>query len=323
VKVDALASEEHFASHIRPVYERLPDDCRGAFFSSRKRLVTPSDRPTLVSSFGDLNAARQAGRPVILMEHGAGQTYRGLDGQLLRHTSYAGGRNRYGVVLALVPGPAARRAYEESGTLEGRAPVVEIGVPKLDVWHDGTLQPTLSSPPTVVVSFHWDCKVVPETRSAWRRFLPRVLPLAARNDVRVVMHAHPRLRRDVVPVYAKHELPYEPTFDRVLETASVYVCDNSSTMYEFASTGRPVVVLNDRIYRRDVEHGLRFWEASELGPHVAWTDESLVPAVQRALEDPERDRAARRAAVAVAYAHVDGRATDRAVAAILEHVVAG
>lgn len=318
-KIDALANEEHFAAHVRPVYERLPDDRRGAFFSSRRRLV-PSDRPTIVSSFGDLRAARAAGRPVVMVEHGAGQTYRGGDGKLLRHTSYAGGRDRYGVILALVPGPAARRAYEESGTLSPGVPIVEVGSPKLDTIHDGTIAPNLTTPPTVAISFHWDCRVVPETRSSWRRFLPRVLPIANRTDFRIVMHAHPRLRRDVLPVYAKHELPFEPSFDRILETASVYVCDNSSTMFEFASTGRPVVVLNDRIYRRDVEHGLRFWEASALGPHVRWQDESLEPAITRALSDSPEAREARRAAVALAYARVDGRATDRAVAAILEHV---
>jgi hypothetical protein len=54
----------------------------------------------------------------------------------------------------------------------------------------------------------------------------------------------------------------------VQRRAAVYVCDNSSSMYEFAATGRPVVVLDlpeGRIkgigYRRNINHGLRFWDA--------------------------------------------------------------
>lgn len=315
--VDVLATEQHFRDHLRPIWQALPPEHRGT--GHHAHAVPRSSRPTLVASFGDLGRARHAGRPAILLEHGAGQTYRDAQGRLLQHTSYAGGRDRFGVILALVPGPSARDAYLEAGTLRG-APIVEIGVPKLDPWHDGRRRPELTSPPTIAVSFHWECLVVPETRSAWRRYLPSIVELARRRpDLRILGHAHPRLRRTIEPVYAKEGIPFEPDFDRVLETASVYVCDNSSTMYEFASTGRPVVVLNHRLYRKDVEHGLRFWAGARLGPQVDDPRE-LEQAIARALRPSSGADELRRQSVALAYHATDGKATDRAVRAILDVV---
>lgn len=315
--VDVLATERHFRDHLRPIYAALPPEHRGELLTDRA--LRPSKRATVVSSFGDLNRARHAGRPVVLLEHGAGQTYRDPSGKLLQHTSYAGGRDRYGVILALVPGPSARDAYVETGTLRG-APIVEIGVPKLDPWHAGTRVPTPTDPPTIAISFHWECQVVPETRSSWRRFLPTFVELSrTRPDLRILGHAHPRLARVIEPIYAKEGIPFEPDFDRVLEVASVYACDNSSTMYEFASTGRPVVVLNHRLYRKDVEHGLRFWAGARLGPQVDDPRE-LERAIDRALRPKAGADALRRQAVALAYTHTDGKATDRAVRAILDVV---
>jgi hypothetical protein len=315
--VDVLATSPHYLDHLRPIYELLPDRHRGDVLTSAA--VPSSKRPTVVSSFGDLQLARRAGRPVILTEHGAGQSYRLPNGEHMRHTSLAGGRDRYGVILALVPGPAARDAYLETRTLNG-APIVEVGVPKLDAWHAGRRRPNLTSPPTIAVSFHWDCYVAPETRSSWRRFLPAIAQLAReRSDVRILGHAHPRLRRTIEPVYAKEGIPFEPDFERVLELASVYVCDNSSTMYEYASTERPVVVLNHRLYRRGLEHGLRFWAGSALGPHVGEPN-MLSRAIDAALRPTREDVEARRASVALAYHATDGNASERAVRAILDAV---
>jgi hypothetical protein len=312
--VDFLATERHFADHLRPVWEALPADHRGAFMTTRAAL-TISDRPTVVASFGDLNAARGHARPIILMEHGAGQTYRGQDGRLLGHTSYAGGRNRAGVILYVLPGPAAASAYREAGS---RVPQVQVGVPKMDPWHRGDRTPNLTDPPTVAVSFHWDCMVAPETRSAWARYLPAFLDLH-RQGWRILGHAHPRIAGTLAPRYEAAGIEFVPDFDSVLQRASVYACDNSSTMYEFASTGRPVVVLNHRIYRRDVHHGLRFWAGSRLGPHVD-QPEDVRAGVRQAHRNTNAARQARAAAVAMAYAHVDGHAADRAAQAIVAAV---
>jgi hypothetical protein len=80
-------------------------------------------------------------------------------------------------------------------------------------------------------------------------------------------------------------------------------------LYEFASTGRPVVVMNAPQYRRDVHHGLRFWDY----PPGLQVDrpEQLADTIARALSDPEPARALRAAAVAETYAYTDGRAAPQ------------
>src|SRR5690625_7239322 len=121
------------------------------------------------------------------------------------------------------------------------------------------------------------------------------------------MHAHPRIagrtremldravakgrRESCAPEGEYDEIPFIHTFDEVLESASLYCTDASSTLYEYAATGRPVLVLNSRHFRKDVNHGLRFWEASEVGLNV-WpkataevTAGVLADAIVEALED--------------------------------------
>jgi UDP-N-acetylglucosamine:LPS N-acetylglucosamine transferase len=100
----------------------------------------------------------------------------------------------------------------------------------------------------------------------------------------------------------------------------VYVCDNSSTIYEFAATGRPVVVLNGPHYRRDVHHGLRFWDAADVGIQVDHPRD-LPDAIEEALRDPEPRRRAREAALGIVYAHRTG-AAQRAAAALTDWMAA-
>ena len=104
-----------------------------------------------------------------------------------------------------------------------------------------------------------------------------------------------------------------PDFADVCRRADVYITDNSSTLFEFAATGRPVVVLNAPEFRRNVNHGLRFWEAATVGVQVDHPRD-LVAAVASALEDPEPSQNAREAALAIVYTYRSGGASRAAAA---------
>jgi hypothetical protein len=244
------------------------------------------------------------GGPVVLCEHGAGQSYQG------NHSSYAGGRGREQVVLFLCPNEAAaernRHAYPG-------VPALAIGCPKLDAYHLSPAKPR-GAPPVLALSFHWDCLVAPESRWAFPPYR-NVLPGLA-SAYHVLGHGHPRVWPRLEEQYRNMRLEPVADFDEVMRRADLYICDNSSTLFEFASTGRPVVVLNAPYYRREVNHGLRFWEAATVGiqcddPHL------LLQAVKQALADLPEQQAARQAAVSLAYAHTDGRAAERGAEAIL------
>jgi CDP-glycerol glycerophosphotransferase (TagB/SpsB family) len=105
-------------------------------------------------------------------------------------------------------------------------------------------------------------------------------------------------------------------FDAVAARADLYVCDNSSTLYEFAALGRPVVVLNSPAYRRDLDLWPRFWRCADVGVQVDRPDD-LEVAIHLALDDPPAIAARRRAVVDEVYPLLDGRAAQRSAEAIL------
>ena len=81
------------------------------------------------------------------------------------------------------------------------------------------------------------------------------------------------------------------------------------------STGRPVIVLNRPEYRREVEHGLRFWEAAGVGVNVD-SPADLDAAIVRAVEDPPDVAAAREAALDIVYSPRSGGAAIAAAAIV-------
>lgn len=303
---------------MAPVFLALPSELQGRFYVERgledraraKGLspkawdASPSRNITLVASFRDLKAARAVSRLVVLSEHGAGQSYKGA-----RSGSYIGAKDRAGAIAVLVPGRLQAARHEG---VHPAIPAYPIGLPKFDPWHK---KPPPFPKYRIALSFHWDCKVVPETRNALRHYRPAFRELAQTFDL--VGHAHPRIARQLEEIYGKYEIPFVSDFDELIEQAHVYVCDNSSTIYEWASLDRPVVLLNAPWYRREVEHGLRFWSHSDVGVQ-ADQPKDLIPVIKRALSDPPAIKERRRQVIKEVYGATDGRASKRAAKALQE-----
>lgn len=318
--IDALARQPHYLDHIAPVWLALPPDQRGQFmvpselrdraarYGIEAAPVRQSTRPRLVAGITDV--IHWTTKQAILMEHGAGQTYAGI-----RNGSYAGGVGRQKVSLFLCPSErvaaANRAAYPNK-------PAAVIGSPRLDRWITNDRPRRQQSRPTVAISFHWDCRAVPETRSGYPYFAPGLTALAE-TGWRILGHGHPRAFDRIAEGYLARGIELEPNFDGVMRVADLYVCDNSSTLFEFAATGRPVVVLNPPEYRRDVVHGVRFWEYADVGVNCD-SPFDLVDACRDALRDTPA-RAERRREISLAlFDRLDGHASQRAADAIAEFV---
>lgn len=308
--IDAYATLPHYWTHIRPVWDALPPERRGTLYlGPRTGVVNPPGQRqpvgpgplTLVASWTDLDWLRFQKRRAVLMEHGAGQSYSD------RHAAFAGGFERETVDLFLCPGP---HSAMRNAQVYPDKPVAQVGSPALDRYLNGW-RPTLDG--TVAVTWHhnlgkthWD-----ELQSAYPRFIG-VLPDCARCFP-MIGHGHPRSETYYRRQYRRLGIRWAE-WAEVMDRASVLVVDNSSTGFEFAATGRPVVWCNSPYYRRDVEHGLRFWGNVGVG-YQCDEPSRLVEAVEEALSEPAWKIEERLSLTP--YSHLDGRAAERAAEAIV------
>lgn len=322
--LDVVATAPHYVDHALPIWLALPEAERRHFYVSpgsarddipgvRSIAELGRDRavPTLAVAHGDFKAARAARRrKLALGQHGAGQSYGGDGGD---HPSYPGGRDQAEASLFLVPN---RHAAARTIAAYPRARVELVGCPKLDELPRRRRDP--GDPPVVAFSFHFPTHVAPETATAFRIYRGNISQLS--KSLKVLGHAHPRMLRQLRRWYQAVRIELVPSLVDVFERADLYVCDNSSSIFEFAATGRPVVLLNHPHYRRDVEHGLRFWEAAGVGIQVNRGRE-LAPAIEAALEDGPVLQAAREAALDLVYEPRRGGA-QLAAAALLDWMAA-
>lgn len=346
--VDVVASKPHYLSHVLPVWQALPEDCRGGIYApgskgvialAARHGITASSQyppkstdPVVMAGGNDLSFCR--GRPVVLLEHGAGQCYSGLD-----DPAHAGGRDRDSVALFCHP-------REETAARDRirypHAQVEVVGCPRLDRFHfalresrianressgngagfpevphyegvqPATSGSTFPETPRVGIAWHWpaDTVGIPEARWAWPHYERLALELLAlRFDM--VGHAHPRAWGWLQSAYLTTGIPAEPDADRFFDRIDVLIADNTSLLPEYASaTGKPVVFLNAPWYRRDVEHGGRFWEWEKFVGSVDSPEEllgwSAPVGVHRSLALADH-----------VYAHNDGHASQRAADAIV------
>lgn len=318
--VDVFSSMPHYRDHLRPIAAALAEQGVevGPWYSTfgdADTVEMPNAwpdmlRPIMVASAAD--ALKVAGRPIIHVEHGAGQTYPG-DPASSGNMSYAGGNDMpASVALFLTPHDRGARAWREKYT--GVA-ALAVGCPKLDpISRRGA---HLADRPVVAFTFHWDCQMIPETRSAvadWDPYLHDIVAGLRGRGFVVVGTEHPRWVGKLAARWAELKVPFVDARE-VLEHADVVVADNTSLLYEAALLDVPSVVLNSSHYRKDVAHGLRFWDAV---PGIQIDDPArTIDAVAAAWEDSGALRQARAHAAREAYSYpADGQAAHRAASII-------
>lgn len=339
MKIDFYASERHFLDHMVPIILALPPSERGSIVVPERskngdaRTSLPEhaarlgvevtdalplvDRPAVVSASGDLRLLTKVGRTrIALLEHGSGQSFGG-DPLSARHSSYPGGARR---PASLFLSPNAHAAGRDAAAYP-RARTAVVGCPKLDTLPERSALG--SGKPVVAVSFHWDATACAETRSGWKDFRSAIAGLTTRYTV--LGHGHPRIIDELAIEYQRLGIEVVRDFTDVVRRAHVYVNEGSSTTFEAAAAGIPVVVLNPREFRSTVIHGLFFdWgTCRNVGPNVRsrgnwdWKlSATVAAAIDVALEDAPERQAARERALDIVYAYRSG-AAQRAAEAIL------
>jgi CDP-glycerol glycerophosphotransferase (TagB/SpsB family) len=160
----------------------------------------------------------------------------------------------------------------------------------------------------VAIAFHWDCRLLPETRSAFTHYSKGLKDAVASfraQGWQVLGHSHPRCQRRLQRFWETLGVEWVETSADIFDRASVLVTDSPSLTAEFMSLDRPVLALNAPWYRREVSHGERFWDWPlhyiEDAPELAQT---ALEGLQSADWHP--------------YAYADGKAAQRASDAILD-----
>jgi len=301
-QIDFLATQPQYIDHIAPVWDALAEDNIGSFYVPQhlfgytqgklknhlylysyenNSLTTFNDCPILVASYGDMKYAHRVNpdRRIFMMEHGTGHSF--------GTSAYPNGPGDRDYVSLFLP----PNQYTADKIRTARStPCEVIGTPKLD-WIAREDFPR-HDPPVVCISFHHGGKNrrPPEAGSAFEHYKDWVVVL--KQHYNLIAHGHPLSRVRDIPFYDSIGVPFVEDFEQVLRAADVYVNDLSSTLYEFIATGKPVIVMNAPWFRRDVHHGLRFWDYSDVGFVVDQPGE-LRTAIDLTLANPalfSRDR---------------------------------
>lgn len=312
------ASERQYAEHLIEIYKFLARmSPKGTFYGSARVVawlkarhgidalssMPPQNCYVVVAAFSDLEFMRP--RLCALVNHGSGQTYWG-DPKTYRHPSYSGGMNRERVTLYVCPNEmdAARNLYFYPG-----AEAIVAGLPKV-------IPNNKDGRDAIAFSFHWDGHLIPEMRWAFPHFGSAVKAIS--KQYKVIGHGHPRVWLFLKDWYEEVGIEPVANFDDVCRRALLYCADNTSTLYEFTLTGRPVLVMNAPWYRKNVHHGLRFWN---LVPGVQIDDPSwLQKGVDLALSDPQLIKEARQRISKMIYPYSGQQSVEIAAKAIEAHV---
>lgn len=234
----------HYREHIEAIIPHLPEGLRGDWLEDRDARSLPKDDIVLVAGYQDIERAH--GHRVVYVEHGAGQTYLG-NAKAPGH--YHGSEHPENVIGYICPRQDVADAWNR--------PAVAVGSPVCDAYPLSTE----NEQPVATITFHWDCKILPETRSALEHYvfhLARIVRLLRDEGYIVLGHHHPRDKR-LPRIWDKLQVQ-QATVRQVRSLTDLLIADNTSLAYEMLYLRRKVITLNAPWYRRDVHHGLRFWD---------------------------------------------------------------
>jgi hypothetical protein len=289
--IHQLATFSHYHRHLDPIFAALPDDLRGDVLDPRKPRLWQIPKTDVVLIAGAIDIDYEYGCRQIYVEHGAGQSYIEIDPRSQPY--YHGGTHPENVIGYVAPSKKVADSW-------GR-PAVAVGCPALD-WHWARGIQGMHARKTIAITFHWDAvRVCPEARSALDHYidhLPMIVGWAKDRGHQFIAHAHPRdkMAREM---WKRINVEYVDDIDEVLQRASILIGDNSSVLYEAAALGIKTLVLNAPWYRRDVHHGLRFWDAV---PGRQFDDAHELVAIDPSFDHSDGYNIDRREAVARAYA---------------------
>lgn len=312
--VDFHASQPHYLDHLAPVWHALPPERRGSwtlglgvdeYAASRgiTELGPGIGDVVVAAAWSDARQGRD--RKCVLLEHGIGQTYEG------RRPEYAGGTGRENIALFLAPNDRVLRANQAATPGSEHA---MVGMPWMDQWFDVD-DPILTYQGRGVpfATFHWAADFCNEAGNGFAYFRQAIVDMA---DVGPIFTSHHPRAPEIGRWFGGHGIPVVEDFAGVMRHGSVLAFDNTSVGFMFAATDRPVVVMSPPHYRRDVEHGLRFWEFADVGVQC-FDPELLAEAFEKALEDPPSIAMRRREITAELFPVRNGTAAQQAVDAIL------
>ena len=242
-----------------------------------------------------------------------------------------------GFDLVLLSGAKVRDRMLAAGLITSDNHVI-VGYPKFDTI-DIAPPPLLftNERPTVLYNPHFDPRLsswytMGEAVLGWfaqqSRYNLIVAPhvmLAQRRLHASVEHRVLRWRRDIAQRYAAlphihvdmgSEASVDMTYTRA---ADIYLGDVSSQIYEWIARPRPAIFLNATgvAWERDPDFG--HWHLGDVIRDPA----DLPAALDQAVREPDRYRAAQEAAFAATFSRTDQPASRRAAAAIVERLGAG
>ncbi len=318
-----------YTDHLLPIWDALPDDQRGTFWCESR--VSPAlrqagvahkigrpkgpARTVIVAGAHDVWTVRkQAPHRVVLVEHGAGQSYAELG---MEDPGYSGGPRREDVVLFLCPNP---QSAERNLARYPSTPAVVVGSPRVDALRRIVREP--QERPVVCLSFHHP-GIGKHPAAGWalphyEAGLPEVVRQLRGEGYEVIGHGHPRARRHFARLWKSLGIEHVQSVEEVVRRASVYVCDNSSTQPETAACGIGQVLLQAPWYPHPNGEG-PWWRWSNpgwwLGRHAYLPDDVAV-AVGVTMDGNTR-RGWRKRGVDAVLPMQDGKAAQRSAAEVL------